>query len=155
MHLHKCKLKILKKKYQEKWENVNVKMQEVPGPWSPAHTGLFHLPDPTLLCLQNLWKVSGSPWPNCGSSTFSSDLLWKTVSSICLKNYWNVCSYKIKRLKYNCFHVSQVLRGLKWHWNAPQVMQLWHTQMTLKWIEVLSVVICLISHIGTEVEWAK
>ena len=133
---------------------LTVKMQEVPGPKTPANIGLFHLPNSTSLCWLNLGKKFCPP-DQILDPLFSTRTYDETVSSICVKNYWNVCSCKIKRQKYNCFHVSQVSRGLKWLCNAPQVMQLWHTRMTLKWIEVLSVVICLISHIGTEVEGTK
>ena len=44
---------------------------------------------------------------------------------------------------------------VEWYWNALQVMQFWHTQMTLKWMEVLYLVMDLMSHIGTSLEYAK
>ena len=48
------------------WE---LKMQELPGPWTPANIGSLRLPDSTSLRRQNLGKNVWPPSPNPGSAT--------------------------------------------------------------------------------------
>ena len=98
MYPHKCTLKILKKKYQEKWENAYLRVKN-----ARASRALRQVLDPRQYCLASLaWLRFAmlaksrekflAPRPNPGSATDRVDVQYFTdhlTQGACTMFYWS------------------------------------------------------------------